>query len=1159
MEGKMRKKCIIKVAALLIILFTCFLAGPAGAEIVWDYSPDATGAGVRTSWYTNQIGSQQLAEKIVFSDSTALGGMDIYSYIDAGEVGQLVKIYIWSDNDGVPGALLYEFEETINIIDNKGTISQEILSRKHADFSTPVDLAAGIYWIAMTSATVGVSLGQATLDAVDDDRFAWCHSGLFSGMSSIGTGDMAFRLHGVQSQATWLIDTVDGGKCFTGGSMALDADGHPHIVYGGDHLYHAYYDGSTWHEEMIDSAAGVGEYANIVIAPNGDIHVLYWDYVKDNQQLSPAWRYATNAGGVWKNQAHPLSSSSWPQMFVDASGTVHLIYRTGDFLWTDQDVAHVSGTYGNWTASQIVAGGTGYFTSCLDGSGNLHLFYGSDYYLHHRSWSAGAWTAPEVVDDYSDGKHEPSPYSCTVDADGYLHILHKIWPWVRYATNRSGSWQAETVEGVWNGGCSGVITTDAAGQVHIAYGGSDDCRNLRYATGNFGNWNIETADTLSADGRWDLGELSIQLEAGGAVHLNYIDRYTMDLKHAVRSGGSWSVDTVAENAEDSSMVIDSANRVHLSYYDSDAGAIIYAINSGGGWISETIASDSVDVPVGGALTTDLSGNSHMVYIDRAKHIMKYAKGQYGQWQIETFDVAESWWTTPSLATDSTDSLHVAYIAQVQLRYATNRSGNMEVETLMDAGGRWPALILDGNDRVHIVARDNDSQLIYFTNESGAWESQVLSTLSVSALGGLQTDASGALHVVYGADDGTLYHLTNASGAWQTSEIGNPGTTYLYSIYFTIDTAGSVHVTYDFYSEATENYYLGYATDASGSWELTSNVVENAEPEAIYVNAVGQVCIVWLNDDTYQILGCAVKDGSTWTNETIDQTDLDFSNVNVSTDGSGTLHLSYSDGFEAIKYAKGMPGDWTVETIENTIAYSWNDIAVDALGKVHIAYREFGNRNLKYATTAFSGSQDNVFDFPAYDGQSQLMLESPEGTRIESVEPVGNPSSVNTPEGIEFPYGFVRFAITGVEEEGSLVVTLTLEEGAIVNTYYKYGPTLDNPEPHWYEFLFDGTTGAVISGNIITLHFVDGQRGDYDLTANGVIIDPGAPGFGGIPGDLDGDCDVDFADYSIFRLSLGKCDGQGGYNPDADYDGDGCISYADFRIWYGYYRDFQQPG
>ena len=45
--------------------------------------------------------------------------------------------------------------------------------------------------------------------------------------------------------------------------------------------------------------------------------------------------------------------------------------------------------------------------------------------------------------------------------------------------------------------------------------------------------------------------------------------------------------------------------------------------------------------------------------------------------------------------------------------------------------------------------------------------------------------------------------------------------------------------------------------------------------------------------------------------------------------------------------------------------------------------------------------------------------------------------------------------------------------------------------HWYEFLYDGQTGAVIVGNTITLDFVDGHRGDDDLTANGMIVDEGA--------------------------------------------------------------------
>lgn len=40
----------------------------------------------------------------------------------------------------------------------------------------------------------------------------------------------------------------------------------------------------------------------------------------------------------------------------------------------------------------------------------------------------------------------------------------------------------------------------------------------------------------------------------------------------------------------------------------------------------------------------------------------------------------------------------------------------------------------------------------------------------------------------------------------------------------------------------------------------------------------------------------------------------------------------------------------------------------------------------------------------------------------------------------------------------------------------------------------GVTGAEINGNIVLLHFIDGQRGDDDLIGgNGVIVDDGGPG------------------------------------------------------------------
>ena len=81
---------------------------------------------------------------------------------------------------------------------------------------------------------------------------------------------------------------------------------------------------------------------------------------------------------------------------------------------------------------------------------------------------------------------------------------------------------------------------------------------------------------------------------------------------------------------------------------------------------------------------------------------------------------------------------------------------------------------------------------------------------------------------------------------------------------------------------------------------------------------------------------------------------------------------------------------------------------------------------------------------------------------------------------------------GPTTAGSTTMTMFLPKGFLVDTYFNFGPTPDNPEDHFYEFLFDGTTGAEIFEDRIVLHFVDGGRGDHDLEVNGEILTLGGP-------------------------------------------------------------------
>ncbi len=137
------------------------------------------------------------------------------------------------------------------------------------------------------------------------------------------------------------------------------------------------------------------------------------------------------------------------------------------------------------------------------------------------------------------------------------------------------------------------------------------------------------------------------------------------------------------------------------------------------------------------------------------------------------------------------------------------------------------------------------------------------------------------------------------------------------------------------------------------------------------------------------------------------------------------------------------------------------------------------------------TQGHVASFQAYDGQTYVTLETPVGTILNSCHASSVPA--DAPTEVEFPYGLFDFTITSVLPGGATTITIYLPAEAAPTTYYKYGPTPDDSTDHWYEFLYDGETGAQINGNLITLYFVDGKRGDDDFDGtNGIIVDQGGP-------------------------------------------------------------------
>ena len=130
--------------------------------------------------------------------------------------------------------------------------------------------------------------------------------------------------------------------------------------------------------------------------------------------------------------------------------------------------------------------------------------------------------------------------------------------------------------------------------------------------------------------------------------------------------------------------------------------------------------------------------------------------------------------------------------------------------------------------------------------------------------------------------------------------------------------------------------------------------------------------------------------------------------------------------------------------------------------------------------------------PSYSGGEPLTVLAPAGTAFEGVTVLEQPSPGDAPAGVTFPYGFLKFRLTGLAPGATVNLQVIVPESRGITGYHKFGATAGNPTKHYYNFASDGETGSQVTGTIINLRLVDGGRGDDDGLANGVIVDPGAP-------------------------------------------------------------------
>jgi hypothetical protein len=336
----------------------------------------------------------------------------------------------------------------------------------------------------------------------------------------------------------WVVETIDSPE-FVGyyTSIALDSGNRPHISYCKydvtsrvcDDLKYAYYDGSFWQNETVDSAGDVGGYTSIALDSNNRPHISYYDATNDDL------KYAYFDGSFWQNETVDSGEDvgEWTSIALDTSDRPHISYY--DRTNGDLKYAYFDGSF--WQIETVdSAGDVGWFTSiALDTSNRPHISYRD-------------FTNQSLKYAYFDGL----------------------------------SWQIETVDS-GNVGAWSSIVLDTNNRPHISYLDSPASRDLslKYAYFDGSSWQIEIVD--SDDGIVGIFT-SIALDTNNLPHISYCKNIPGDLKYACFDGLSWQIETIDSAGYVgwwTSIALDSNNRPHISYcsYASDndySGDLKYA-------------------------------------------------------------------------------------------------------------------------------------------------------------------------------------------------------------------------------------------------------------------------------------------------------------------------------------------------------------------------------------------------------------------------------------------------------------------------------------------------------------------------------------------------------------------------------------------------------
>ena len=540
------------------------------------------------------------------------------------------------------------------------------------------------------------------------------------------------------------------------------------------------------------------------------------------------------------------------------------------------------------------------------------------------------------------------PHIVTVDSVG--NLIHAVWAPTGWTLEKAVPAASASYLAI------GVFGSGATAVVHVTWWNSKTTQ-LDYARGSGGAWTTQTIDATGDVGRY----ASLAVDSKGAAWIAYLDYGKQDLLVANDSakGGMFVVQTVdgATSAAGfhASCVVDAAGTVHVAYYELLGSDLRHAWRTGGNWTVETVdATGTVGLNTRAVAPAD--GSVQVSYLRADDGQRRIAAWVAGKWTLT--DAAKSVSGAGALAASS-NLLHICevigsspYVAcwwrpgtgAWTTSYADQGLGQWYVNAMREGGRKGEVVAGD------VIALTRAEQYAPTWVTATRWLGNGLAFRTFAnpnqvQPAGLTADPAGTVHACGKYSTGGFALL---SGTWDTSFVttvidsgGSKGETCAVGV----DKAGKIHVAF----QDTANSIMRYATLVVGG----TATVEVPDPSLGTGNCQDLV-ITPANEEVVAYGGATVRvasrlPGKPWVVESVAANPSDT--VALAIDGAGIWHMLFNAP-NGLNLRKKVGGVWQAPALVASTVGRVSAVT-DATGALHAALVG-GSYKIAYLTNRFGG-------------------------------------------------------------------------------------------------------------------------------------------------------------------------------------------------------------